>query len=202
MADEDPQEPTTPALDPLRWAGRSPFTRLFEQRIVFLRGPIEDAVADEVVAQLLALDADGEEGVTLLIDSPGGSSYGMFAIHDVMLTMRAPVATRCVGLAASAGAFLLATGTGVRAATPNSRIMLHQPAGGVRGTAADITIQAEQIAYLRRRVDEILAVRTGQPVERISADTARDFWLSAEEARAYGVIDEVVAPSRPLLALA
>jgi ATP-dependent Clp protease, protease subunit len=195
MTDEDETEA---AADPLRWEAHSPFARLYERRIVFLRGPLEDTRADELIAQLLGLDHDADDEVTLYIDSPGGSSYGMLAMHDVIQSMRSPVATRCMGLAASAGAFLLATGTGTRAATPNSRIMLHQPSGGVQGTAIDITIQAEQIAHLRRRVDEILAERTGQPVERISADTNRDFWMSAEEARDYGIIDEVVAPSRVL----
>jgi ATP-dependent Clp protease, protease subunit len=192
------QNPPTPELDPLRWAAHSPFTRLYDRRIVFLRGALEETTADELIAQLLGLDHDSEEEVTLYIDSPGGSSYGMLAIHDVIQSMRAPVATRCVGLAASAGAFLLATGTGTRSATPNSRIMLHQPSGGVQGTAADITIQAEQIAFLRRRVEEILAERTGQPVERITTDTNRDYWLSAQEAREYGVIDEVAEPARVL----
>lgn len=184
-------EEPTPIEEALRWSRLAPFQRLFERRIVFLRGPLEDTAADEVVAQLLALADDSDDDVHLYIDSPGGSPTGMFAIHDVMQAMRARVHTHCVGLAASAGSFLLATGTGVRSATPNARIMLHQPHGAAQGTAADIVIQAEQIAYLRQRVDAILAARTGQPVERIHADTNRDFWLSAQEAKDYGVIDQV-----------
>lgn len=194
MTEERPEQDPTDLAEALRSA--SPFQRLYERRIVFLRGVLEDTKADDLIAELLGLDHDSDEEVTLYIDSPGGSSYGMLAIHDVIQTMRARVATRCVGLAASAGAFLLATGTGTRSATPNSRIMLHQPSGGVQGTAADITIQAEQMSFLRQRVDQILAARTGQPVERITADTNRDLWLSAEEAREYGVIDEVVSPLR------
>lgn len=190
---EEP-EPQPPTLDPLeRFQRFAPFERLFERRIVFLRGALEDTVADELIAQLLSLDHDDDADVQLYIDSPGGTAYGMFAIHDVVQSMRSIVHPRCVGLAASAGGFLLATGTGVRSATGNARIMLHQPIGGVRGTAVDITIQARESKLLRERMEEILAARTGQPVARIRADLDRDYWMSAEEARKYGAIDEVVA---------
>lgn len=185
-------------LDPLRDAlQRDPFARLFERRVLFLRGPIEDTKADELVAQLLALDAESAEPITLYIDSPGGSASGMFAVYDVVRLLRAPVHATCVGMAASAAAFLLATATGTRSATPNARIMIHQPSGGAQGTAADIQIQAAQIGLLRARAEQILAERSGQPVERVAADMQRDFWLSADEAVGYGLLDEV-ARRRPV----
>jgi ATP-dependent Clp protease, protease subunit len=171
----------------------SVFKRLYDSRILYLRGAIEDTVADTLVAQMMSLDAESDKDITLYINSPGGIVSGMFAVYDIMQLMQAKVNTVCVGLAASAAAFLLATGTGVRAATPNARIMFHQPLGGARGQAVDIQIQAQQIVYLRERLYEILAERTGQDVERIRTDADRDFWLSAEEAVAYGAIDEVRA---------
>src|SRR5436189_48494 len=127
------------------------YARLFDQRVVFLRGPIQDRVADDVAAQLLALDARSEDDITLVIDSPGGDVTGIFTIVDTMLTLRSTVHTRCVGMAASAAAVILAAGTGTRSASPNSRVLLHQPHGGVTGSAKDIEIQAREIAYLRRR---------------------------------------------------
>ena len=169
----------------------SAFKVLYDKRVLYLRGPIEDTVADTLVAQMMALDAEGDEDVTLYINSPGGIVSGMFAIYDVMHLMNARVHSVCVGMAASAAAFLLATATGTRAATPNARIMFHQPLGGARGAAVDIQIQAEQIVFLRERLNEILAERTGQPIERIRKDTDRDFWMSAEQAVEYGAIDEV-----------
>jgi ATP-dependent Clp protease, protease subunit len=198
----DPGGAPLPAVPPMAELARlSPFARLYERRIVFLRGPLKDDVADMVCAELIGLDADGPDPITLYIDSPGGDTFGMFAIHDTVQLLRAPVDTVCMGLAASAGAFLLATGTGTRSATPNARIMIHQPLGGGRGTASDIAILAEEFRQLRRRMEAILAERTGQPVERIAADTNRDFWLSADEALAYGLIDEVRSP-RPRVARA
>jgi ATP-dependent Clp protease, protease subunit len=167
------------------------FKSLFEKRKLYLRGPIEDTMADTLVAQLMALDAESSEDVTLYINSPGGIVSGMFAIYDVIHLMNSKVNTVCVGMAASAAAFLLATPTGNRAATPNARIMFHQPLGGARGQAVDIQIQAQQIVFLRERLNEILAERTGQPLERIQKDTDRDYWLSAEQALEYGAIDEV-----------
>jgi ATP-dependent Clp protease, protease subunit len=187
-----PERDDPPDGDVLDLARLSTFNRLYERRIVFLRGPLEGEKADDLVAQLLGLDAESDDQVTLYIDSPGGDTFGMFAIHDTIQLMRAPVHTTCVGLAASAGAFLLANGTGTRAATPSARVMLHQPLGGGRGSAVDIAIIAEQFTELRGRMERILAERTGQPVERIHADLDRDFWLSAEEARDYGIVDEVV----------
>jgi len=171
----------------------SVFRKLYDNRILYLRGAIEDTVADTLVAQMMSLDADNDKDVTLYINSPGGIVTGMFAIYDIMHLMNSKVNTVCVGLAASAAAFLLATASGSRAATPNARIMFHQPLGGARGQAVDIQIQAQQIVFLRERLNEILAGRTNQPLERIQKDTDRDFWLSAEEAVAYGAIDEVRA---------
>lgn len=167
------------------------FKSLYESRVLYLRGPIEDTVADTLVAQMMALDSDSSEDITMYINSPGGLVSGMFAIYDVMHLMNATVHTVCVGMAASAAAFLLAASTGTRAATPNARIMFHQPLGGARGAAVDIQIQAEQIVFLRERLNQILSERTGQPIERIEKDTDRDFWMSAEEAVEYGAIDEV-----------
>jgi ATP-dependent Clp protease protease subunit len=167
------------------------FKTLFEKRKLYLRGPIEDTIADTLVAQLMALDAESSDDVTLYINSPGGIVSGMFAIYDVIHLMNSKVNTVCVGMAASAAAFLLATPSGTRAATPNARIMFHQPLGGARGQAVDIQIQAQQIVFLRERLNEILAERTGQTLERIQKDTDRDYWLSAEQAVEYGAIDEV-----------
>ena len=189
---DEPAAPAIGTVTALPFLPKSPFERLFERRILFLRGELTPDTASETVAGLLTLDDDSNDDVHLYIDSPGGVMTGMFAVHDVIATMRATVHTRCVGLAASAGGFLLATGTGTRSATRNARIMLHQPLGGVRGTAADITIQARESHLARKRMEELLAGATGQPVERIHADLDRDHWMSAEEARAYGVVDEVV----------
>lgn len=182
LEDENPME---------RMIESSVFRKLYDNRILYLRGPIEDTVADTLVAQMMSLDADSTKDITLYINSPGGIVSGMFAIYDVMHLMNSKVNTVCVGMAASAAAFLLATSSGRRAATPNARIMFHQPLGGARGQAVDIQIQAQQIVFLRERLNEILAERTGQPLERIQKDTDRDFWLSAQEAVDYGAIDEV-----------
>lgn len=183
-------------IEKLLGGSRRAFDKLFEERIVFLKGPLEDDVADHLVAQLLALDADGDGDITLYINSPGGIITGMFAIYDTMRLLRSRVNTRCIGLAASAGAFLLATGTGTRSATENARIMIHQPLGGARGTAKDIEIQARNIVWIRERINEILAERTGQTIETIREDTDRDNWMTAADAVAYGLIDEVIEPGR------
>ena len=167
------------------------FKKLYDNRILYLRGPIEDMVADTLVAQLMSLDAENDKDITLYINSPGGLVSGMFAVYDVMHLLNSKVHTVCVGMAASAAAFLLATATGTRSATPNARIMFHQPLGGARGQAVDIQIQAKQIVFLRERLYQILSERTGQPLERLTKDADRDFWLSAEEAVAYGAIDQV-----------
>ena len=172
------------------------FRKLFDQRILFLKGPLEDDMCDRLVAQLLALDADSDKDITLYVNSPGGIITGMFAIYDTIHLLKSTVHTRCVGLAASAGAFLLSTPSGTRQATANSRIMIHQPAGGARGTAKDIEIQAKNILWMRQRINEILSEVTGKPIEQIQEDTDRDYWMTAEEALEYGLIDEVVRPGQ------
>jgi len=171
------------------------YSRLLRERIVFLGEPIDDAVANTVVAQLLFLDAvEPGKDVAMYVNSPGGSSTALFAIYDTMRFLKSDVATYCLGQAASAAAVILAAGSGgKRYALPNSRVLLHQPHGGIEGQSADIEIHAAEIARQRRRVEEIMAEHTGQTVERIHADTERDFILGPEEARDYGVVDEVVA---------
>jgi ATP-dependent Clp protease protease subunit len=171
------------------------YSRLLRERIVFLGEPIDDAVANTVVAQLLFLDSvEPGKDLAMYVNSPGGSSTALFAIYDTMRFLKSDVATYCLGQAASAAAVILAAGTGgKRYALPNSRVLLHQPHGGVEGQSADIEIHAAEIARQRRRVEEIMAEHTGQTVERIHADTERDFILGPEEARDYGLVDEVVA---------
>ncbi|MGB3298726.1 MAG: ATP-dependent Clp endopeptidase proteolytic subunit ClpP [Phormidesmis sp.] len=170
------------------------YSRLLRERIIFLGTPVMDDVADSIVAQLLFLDAeDPEKDVQLYINSPGGSVTAGMAIYDTMQQIRPDVVTICFGLAASMGAFLLAGGApGKRMSLPSSRIMIHQPSGGAQGQSADIEIQAREILYLKKRLNEMLATHTGQDLERIEADTERDFFMSAEEAKTYGLIDQVV----------
>ncbi len=170
------------------------YSRLLRERIIFLGTPVDDAVADSIVAQLLFLDAeDPEKDVQLYINSPGGSVTAGFAIYDTMQQIRPDVVTICFGLAASMGAFLLAGGAaGKRLSLPSSRIMIHQPLGGAQGQAIDIEIQAREILYLKRRLNELLAHHTGQALEKIETDTERDFFMSAEEAKNYGLIDQVI----------
>ena len=179
------------------------YSRLLRERIVFLGEPIDDAVANTVVAQLLFLDSvEPGKDLAMYVNSPGGSSTALFAIYDTMRFLKSDVATYCLGQAASAAAVILAAGSGgKRYALPNSRVLLHQPHGGIEGQSADIEIHAAEIARQRRRVEEIMAEHTGQTVERIHADTERDFILGPEEARDYGVVDEVVA-SRVLVGVA
>ena len=175
---------------------RRAYDRLFEQRILFLNGPLDDDLSDRLIAQFLALDAEKDEDITLYINSPGGIITGMFAVFDTMQLLRSNVNVRCVGLAASAAAFLLCAGTGTRSATENARIMIHQPLGGARGYAKDIEIQAKNIVWMRERINQIIAERTGKSVEQVAQDTDRDYWMTAAEAVEYGLIDEVVEPSR------
>ena len=171
------------------------FSRLLMDRIVFLGSPINDDVANIIIAQMLFLQADNpEKDIYLYINSPGGSVYAGMAIYDTMQFLKAPVRTLCMGMAASMGAFLLASGSaGKRAALPHARIMIHQPSGGAQGTAADIEIQAREVLYLRAKMNELMARHTGQPMERIERDFDRDFYMSAEDAKRYGIIDEVVS---------
>ncbi|MEN9272249.1 MAG: ATP-dependent Clp protease proteolytic subunit, partial [Gloeomargarita sp. DG_1_5_bins_55] len=168
--------------------------RLLQARILVLGSQVNDAVANQLVASLLYLDAqDPTRDIKLFINSPGGSVTAGMAIYDTMQQVRADVSTICFGLAASMGAFLLAAGApGKRFSMPSSRIMIHQPLGGAQGQAIDIEIQAREILYHKRRLNELLAHHTRQPFERIEADTDRDFFMSAEEARDYGLIDQVL----------
>jgi len=179
------------------------FSRLLRERIIFLGQPIDDAVSNLVVAQLLFLEAeDPEKDIFLYINSPGGSVTAGMAIYDTMQHVRPDISTICVGLAASMGAFLLTAGTkGKRMSLPHARIMIHQPLGGAQGQATDIEIQAKEILYHKNRLNELMAFHTGQDLERIAQDTDRDFFMSAEEAKAYGLIDEVVV-RRPPVAIA
>ncbi len=169
------------------------YSRLLEDRIIFLSGEINDAVANTVVAQLIYLEAkDMNKDISLYINSPGGSVTAGLAIYDTMQYIRCDVCTICVGLAASMGAFILSSGAkGKRFALPNSEIMIHQPLGGAQGQASDIKIQAEHILKIKEKMNRILAENTGRSMEEIERDTDRDNYLSAEEARAYGLIDKV-----------
>jgi ATP-dependent Clp protease protease subunit len=171
------------------------FSRLLMDRIIFLGTPINDDVANVVIAQLLFLEADNpERDIHIYINSPGGSVSAGMAIYDTMQFLKSPVNTNCMGLAASMGSFLLAAGRpGKRSALPHSRIMIHQPSGGTQGTASDIEIQAREILYLRGKMNELMAKHTGRPVEQIERDMDRDRFMSAEEAKAYGIIDNVIS---------
>jgi ATP-dependent Clp protease, protease subunit len=173
------------------------YSRLLRERIIFLGSPIDDTVSDSIVAQLLFLDADDpEKDIQLYINSPGGSVTAGMAIYDTMQQIRPDVVTICFGLAASMGAFLLAGGApDKRMSLPNSRIMIHQPLGGAQGQAVDIEIQAKEILHHKRTLNQLLAHHTGQPFERIEEDTERDFFMSAEVAKEYGLIDRVISRS-------
>ncbi len=178
--------------------GMDIWSRLLRDRIIFVGTPIDDAVANLVIAQMLFLQSDDpDKDIQLYINSPGGSVTAGLAIYDTMQFLRCDVTTYCVGQASSMGAVLLAAGTGgKRYALPNARVMIHQPWGGVQGAATDINIQAQEILRLRDRIQEILAKHTGQSVETIARDTDRDFFMSAEEAQEYGLIDQVVTGSQ------
>lgn len=170
------------------------FSRLLRERIVFLGQQVDDSIANVIVAQLLFLEADDpEKDIFLYINSPGGSVTAGMAIYDTMQHIRPDVSTICVGLAASMGAFLLTGGAkGKRLSLPHTRIMIHQPLGGAQGQATDIEIQAKEILYHKSRLNELMAFHTGQPLDRIADDTDRDFFMSPDEAKNYGLIDEVV----------
>ena len=174
------------------------YSRLLKDRIIFIGGPIDDDLANIVVAQMLFLEGDDpDKDINLYINSPGGSVSAGLAIYDTMQYLKCEVSTICVGLAASMGAFLLAAGAkGKRKALPNAEIMIHQVSGGAQGQATDINIQAEQILKIKKRLNRIMSERTGQSIERVTQDSERDNYMSAEEARAYGLIDEVFPPRR------
>lgn len=170
------------------------YSRLLRERIIFLGQEIDSDLANLIVAQLLFLDAeDPDKDIYLYINSPGGSVTAGMGIFDTMNHIRPDVSTICIGLAASMGAFLLAAGAkGKRMSLPHSRIMIHQPLGGAQGQATDIEIQAKEILYHKRRLNELLAENTGQPMERIEEDTERDFFMSVTEAKEYGLIDQII----------
>tara|TARA_Y100001970_G_scaffold155056_1_gene189934 strand:+ start:433 stop:1053 length:621 start_codon:yes stop_codon:yes gene_type:complete len=171
------------------------YSRLLKDRIIFLGTPIDDNVANLIMAQLLHLESeDPEKDIYVYINSPGGSITSLFAIYDTMKYIKPDVATVCMGLAASAGAVILAGGTkGKRYSLPHARIMLHQPAGGAEGTSKDIEIQAKLITDMREQINGLLAEFTGQDVKKITEDTDRDFWMNAQEALDYGIVDEVLS---------
>jgi len=174
------------------------YSRLLKERIIFLGGPINDPVANTVIAQLLFLDhEDQKKDIRLYINSPGGSVTAGMAIYDTMQYVKSDVSTMCVGIAASMSAFLLASGKkGKRFALPNSQILLHQVMGGAEGQAIEIEIAAKQIVRTKQQLNQLLAKHTGQPLSKIEKDTDRDFWLSADEAKTYGVIDEIIKNSK------
>lgn len=170
------------------------YSRLLEDRIIFLSEEVNDVTASLVVAQMLFLESeDPGKDINFYINSPGGSVTAGLAIYDTMQFVKCDVSTTCIGMAASMGAFLLAGGTkGKRYVLPNAEVMIHQPSGGARGQVSDIKIVAEQILKTRQKLNEILAANTGQPLEKIAEDTERDNYLSAEEAKAYGLVDEII----------
>jgi ATP-dependent Clp protease protease subunit len=170
------------------------YSRLLRERIVFLVGPINDATANLVVAQMLFLESENpDKDIFLYVNSPGGSVSAGLSIYDTMQFIKPDVSTLCLGMAASMGSFLLMAGAaGKRAALPNSRVMIHQPSGGAQGQAADIEIQAREILKTREQLNRIYSERTGQSVEKIAADMERDYWMSPAEAKAYGLIDQVL----------
>ncbi len=175
------------------------YSRLLKERVVFLVGPIDDFMANVVVAQLLFLEAENpDKDIHLYINSPGGVITSGLSIYDTMRFIKPDVSTMCIGQAASMGAFLLAAGAkGKRYALPNTRVMIHQPSGGAQGQATDIEIQAKEILYLRQRLNEEMAKNTGQPLERIARDVERDYFLNAEMAKDYGLID-LILDRRPV----
>ena len=171
------------------------YSRLLKERVIFLVGPVNDYVANLVVAQLLFLESENpDKDISFYINSPGGSVSAGMAIFDTMNFIKPEVSTLCTGMAASMGAFLLASGaSGKRFALPNAKIMIHQPSGGSQGQATDIQIQAREILKTREQLNKILAERTGQPLDRIERDTERDYYMSAEECKEYGLIDQVIS---------
>jgi len=174
------------------------YSRLLIDRIIFLGTEIDDVVANLIIAQLLFLDAQSsEKDINLYINSPGGSVSSTLAIYDTMQYLKSDISTICIGMAASGGAVILAAGTkGKRMALPNSRVMIHQPLGGAQGQVTDIEIQAREMIKIKEKLNSILAIHTGQPLEKIKKDTERDYFMSAEEAQIYGLVDQVILPKK------
>jgi ATP-dependent Clp protease protease subunit len=172
------------------------FSRLLKDRVIFIGTPINDQIANLTVAQLLYLESESsEKEINLYVNSPGGVIYSGLGVYDTMQYVNSPVATICVGLAASMGSVLLAAGEdGRRACLPNSRVMIHQPMGGAEGQASDIEIQAKEIMWLKKRLYEIIALHTDKEIEQIEKDADRNYWMSAEEAESYGLVDNVLNP--------
>ncbi len=172
------------------------YSRLLRERLIFIGGPIEDEMANLIIAQMLYLEyEDPEKEIQLYVNTPGGSATAGLAIYDTMQYMRSPVSTICVGLAASAGAIILAGGTKSRRfALPYSRMMIHQPWGGAQGSVSDISIQTKEFMAIRQILNEVLAKHTAQPLERVERDSDRNFWMSSQEAKEYGLIDDVIKP--------
>ncbi len=199
--ESDAEEPSGLGLIPMviEQSGRGEraydiYSRLLKERVIFLVGPISDSMANLVVAQLLFLESENpDKDIHLYINSPGGSVSAGMAVYDTMQFIKPDVSTLCTGLAASMGAFLLCAGAkGKRFCLPNSRVMIHQPSGGFQGQASDIEIHAKEVLYLKRKLNEMMAQHTGQPIEVIERDTDRDNFMSAEEALKYGMIDRVL----------
>ena len=199
--DEDLEEPSGLGLVPMviEQSGRGEraydiYSRLLKERVIFLVGPINDGMANLIVAQLLFLESENpDKDIHLYINSPGGSVSAGMAVYDTMQFIKPDVSTLCTGLAASMGSFLLAAGAkGKRYCLPNSRVMIHQPSGGYQGQASDIEIHAKEVLYLKKRLNEMLARHTGQPIEQIERDSDRDRFMGAEEAVKYGLIDRVL----------
>ena len=172
------------------------YSRLLKERIIFLGTPVDDQISNLIVAQLIFLESeDAEKDIFMYINSPGGSITAGMAIYDTMQYVKAPVNTICIGQAASMGAFLLAGGApGKRMALPNARIMIHQPLGGAQGQATDIEIQAQEILRMKKMINDLLHIHTKQPIEKLERDTERDFFMSAAEAKEYGLIDTIIIP--------
>jgi ATP-dependent Clp protease protease subunit len=176
------------------------YSRLLKDRIIFIGSAVDEFTANSVIAQFLFLDAQSpEKEISLYINSLGGTVSDGLAVYDTMQYIRSPVSTISIGLSASIAALLLAAGTkGRRLALPNSRILLHQPSGGVTGVASDIEIHADEIVKMRERINKILSHHTGQPIKKIRSDTDRDFWMDAEQAKKYGIIDEIFKPRKEI----
>jgi ATP-dependent Clp protease protease subunit len=177
------------------------FSRLLKERIIFIGSPMDDEIANLIIAQMLFLAAeDGEKDINIYINSPGGVVTAGLAIYDTMQYLKSPITTICIGQAASMGAMLLAAGSkGKRFALPNARIMIHQPLGGAQGQATDIEIQTKEIMRVKKLLNEILAKHTGQPLAKIEKDTDRDFYMSAQEAVEYGLVDEVIETKKGII---
>lgn len=174
------------------------YSRLLKDRIIFLSGPISDSMANTVVAQLLFLEMDNPNAdISLYINSPGGSVTAGMAIYDTMQYIKSPVRTVCIGMAASMGAFLLMAGEkGKRMALPNAEVMIHQPSGGAQGQATDVSIRAEWLIRTKKKMNQMMADMTGQSVEKVSADAERDYFMSAQEAMNYGIVDQIFDPRK------